>query len=371
MTDSEKVIAVGPFTIYCDLHQVTKNGTLLPLEPKWVSVLTILATNQNQAVKRQLIIDQVWPNSPGVEDSLNRAISNLRKWISKAEGVEIRTIRGYGYQLMELSPTDRPLSHAWFRVRGKLRPWIQVCTIIAALALLYWILLPRQKPTLILLNELTNTLPLTMPDTAISPDRKYQAYSWNEGSGDHVNIYLKQRDTQGVSQFTHSTSICQSARWSGDGNKIAYFEKEEDHWRLKIKPFLGEVERYITAVADIPLSRPSLVWGANDKTIVFTARIAPGDDHGIYEIDLSELHVRTIHTNKDWHFAWPTFSPDFSLLAVLSEASAPGSSNSNYNDRITILKASSGQRLLGQKVTGMVNRLAWTEESVLAFTTQK
>ena len=72
------------------------------IEPKIMDVLELLLTNPNQLIERKKIVAEVWENYGGADESLNQAISQLRKIFDQ---VEIT----YTYQEPIMEKIDREL----------------------------------------------------------------------------------------------------------------------------------------------------------------------------------------------------------------------------------------------------------------------
>lgn len=75
----------------------TMKGTSIRLEPRLMKLLCLLVENRGQMVKRELIIKQVWNDYPGAGESLNQAISWLRKLLEDDQKKIIETLPKSGY----------------------------------------------------------------------------------------------------------------------------------------------------------------------------------------------------------------------------------------------------------------------------------
>ncbi len=119
------------------------------VEPKVMAVLCVLAANAGQTVSREALLAQVWPGRVVVEETLTRAVSQLRLALgdSKGQARMIQTVPKQGYRLL-LSP--HPISPqagepagsvSDQRAPGRWPAWL--AWLIAALlaALLTWLVL--------------------------------------------------------------------------------------------------------------------------------------------------------------------------------------------------------------------------------------
>ncbi len=69
------------------------------LEPRLMRVLCILASREGELVTREQLINEIWNDYGGAEDSLNQAISYLRKTLQDTNKEIIETIPKKGYIL--------------------------------------------------------------------------------------------------------------------------------------------------------------------------------------------------------------------------------------------------------------------------------
>jgi len=88
------------FTIVVAEGTVTDNSTgqTSRLEPRLVRLLNLLVENAGQVTGRSSIITSIWEDYPGAGESLNQAISFLRKALDDDGHQLIRTIPKKGYQ---------------------------------------------------------------------------------------------------------------------------------------------------------------------------------------------------------------------------------------------------------------------------------
>lgn len=95
-------IKIAQWTISDRLGVLTSpGGKSLILEPRLARLLYLLALNEGSIISRQYLIDQIWQETIVNEESLTRAIADLRKILSKHFDTPpmIQTLRKRGYQL--------------------------------------------------------------------------------------------------------------------------------------------------------------------------------------------------------------------------------------------------------------------------------
>lgn len=87
------------------------------LEPKVMSVLSVLARYSGHVVSRKILMDAVWGDAVVTEHTLSRCIYQLREQLGRTigDGQVVETLPKRGYRLLvqiEQSPTD-------FRIHGQ------------------------------------------------------------------------------------------------------------------------------------------------------------------------------------------------------------------------------------------------------------
>jgi DNA-binding winged helix-turn-helix (wHTH) protein/TolB-like protein/tetratricopeptide (TPR) repeat protein len=90
----------GPFRLVPDERQLLRDGTPVSLPPKAFDTLLVLVQHNGHAVKKNDLIEMVWPDAIVEENNLNQYVSLLRKVLD--DGVQgeryIETVRRYGYR---------------------------------------------------------------------------------------------------------------------------------------------------------------------------------------------------------------------------------------------------------------------------------
>ena len=78
------------------------------MEPRLIRLLDVLYRNANEVVKKKDIMESVWQNVVVNEESVPRAILDLRRILNSqfANPPEIQTIRKVGYRLVLNEPKE-------------------------------------------------------------------------------------------------------------------------------------------------------------------------------------------------------------------------------------------------------------------------
>src|SRR4051794_19327589 len=97
-----RVFRIGDYHVDPNRNRVTGPAGESPLQPKVIDVLCALAERHGEVLSRSDLIDRVWGKEFGADESLTRAISQLRKAFGDTREVPqvIETISKRGYRLM-------------------------------------------------------------------------------------------------------------------------------------------------------------------------------------------------------------------------------------------------------------------------------
>ncbi|MNW43764.1 Sensory transduction protein regX3 [compost metagenome] len=86
--------------INSERYEVTAEGLTVELLPKEFALFQFLHRNAGRTFSREQLLDKVWPLEYPVERTVDDHIYRLRKKLKPIHGLEIRTIRGLGYNLV-------------------------------------------------------------------------------------------------------------------------------------------------------------------------------------------------------------------------------------------------------------------------------
>ena len=102
------------------------------LQPQTLKVLVVLARRRNQVVTRSELVDCCWDGRIVGDDVINRCISLLRDFATRAGGFAIETVPKTGYRLVEDAQASRSRIGRW------LAAGVAVLVVMAAAAALWW-----------------------------------------------------------------------------------------------------------------------------------------------------------------------------------------------------------------------------------------
>jgi DNA-binding winged helix-turn-helix (wHTH) protein len=126
--------------------RISEGGKAVQVEPKVLRLLLYLIENRNRLVRKQELLDKVWPDAVVTENALTRAIGLLRKALKDDTHVPrfIETVPMAGYRLIakvsvvEESPAVKPVTGAepaTTSTEGKAGFWGSSKWILAAVLL--------------------------------------------------------------------------------------------------------------------------------------------------------------------------------------------------------------------------------------------
>ena len=99
---SNNLYKLGSFTFNTATHELSNDANRYQLSYKEVELLRKLCEAKSTVVDRQQLLEELW-GSDNVFNSktMNVYINRLRNYLDSDKSVEILTIRGYGYKLIE------------------------------------------------------------------------------------------------------------------------------------------------------------------------------------------------------------------------------------------------------------------------------
>lgn len=90
------VMRFGHWTLRSD-GWLASEGAGVQLPPKELQVLHLLLASAERLVSKDLLLERVWSQGGGSEESLTRCICSLRRYL-KADKGYIKTVYGKGYR---------------------------------------------------------------------------------------------------------------------------------------------------------------------------------------------------------------------------------------------------------------------------------
>ncbi|HEX7847311.1 MAG TPA: response regulator transcription factor [Chitinophagaceae bacterium] len=93
---------LGSFTFNPSTHELSNDSSRFQLSYKEVELLKKLCEAKSTVVDRQVLLAELWGSDNAFNSkTMNVYINRLRNYLNNDKSVEILTIRGYGYKLIE------------------------------------------------------------------------------------------------------------------------------------------------------------------------------------------------------------------------------------------------------------------------------
>lgn len=108
------LLAFGPFRLDRRTYVLSRGGAMVPLSPKLVQVLACLAEARGELVTRELLLDRFWPDVNVTDNTLTRAVADIRKALDDDAGAAtyIQTMARRGYRFVAPVAEEAPVADA-------------------------------------------------------------------------------------------------------------------------------------------------------------------------------------------------------------------------------------------------------------------
>jgi Tol biopolymer transport system component/DNA-binding winged helix-turn-helix (wHTH) protein len=291
--------AFDSFVVDAGKSVLLREGQSVPLTPKAFEILLVLVRNPGRVLKKEELLEEVWPDAFVDENNLPRNISSLRKALGEgpAEHKYIVTLPGQGYRfvagvreleslygvpsrpILESVPTEpakagpAPIVHEEVisSQEAKTKPrWISlivvwcVCLTVAFAITGYflvqqWLHSSQPAPPQRKIWQLTFE-PGLETDPSWSPDGRFVAYS-SDQSG-NFDIWVRSIGEGNSVQVTSSPAHDWQPNWSPDGLSLV-FRSEREGGGLFVVPALGGSERKLCGFGYRPR------WSPDGSQVLF------------------------------------------------------------------------------------------------------
>ena len=105
-TDTSSVITIGNVSLDPETYSVCVDGLPLELNRKEYDILRYLVDRMNRLIEKQTLAEAVWGDAIDQSDNFDfiyAQMKNLRRKLrGKNASIEIKTVYGFGYKLVEL-----------------------------------------------------------------------------------------------------------------------------------------------------------------------------------------------------------------------------------------------------------------------------
>jgi len=100
----ERCVRIGTLTYDYENLTLENNGKQVELSKKEAALASLLMENANTVLRREKLLESLWDDESFVEENtLNVNVARLRKKLEEVDShVEIETVRGIGYRIVEV-----------------------------------------------------------------------------------------------------------------------------------------------------------------------------------------------------------------------------------------------------------------------------
>lgn len=321
--------------------RVTVGSEIRPLEPKSFRLLLFLIENPHRAIPKDEIMAAVWPGSFVSDNSLARAITQIRKALDDdAKSPRfLQTVPTVGYRFLgeciegdHAETSAAPLAGGLSTgVPGRRRRWMLGAAavglgLLAAIAT--WMLVEDRVaepyPLHVVRVAKLTSYPGDERDPAVSPDGSMVAFSWSGAEGNNYDIYVTKPGGQQPLRLTSDPAADDYPAWSLDGSQIAFERRKGSFAEIVVVPPLGGPERVLHNFsrigADLDFSQhPVMSWSPDGRSIVYSGQSGPGQKYRLFLLSVETGAVQAISTpdSNDVGDSSPAFSGDGKFLAFV------------------------------------------------------
>lgn len=355
--NSSRMVQFGAYRFDIEHSTLYHGDEPVILPRKRMEVLRLLAGNAGRIVRKEEILEQVWPDQFIDENNLTLQVFKLRRDLEAdpRKPVHILTVPGIGYMLridpppVAGQPTEWPADSlgadslgAGSTVPGSSvaaaaavpdvsgpRSWLrgrQPPVIIAVLCILAGLLLGaigwHRHPDPPAVVQAYTSLPGLESDPAFSPAGSQLVFSSEGETNNNRDLYLKRSENEEPIRLTDHPDIDSQPAWSPDGRQIAFLrqrESNEDRTRLILLTSLDGAGS-AAAEKEIAIVGSGLDWAPDGSNFVIAD--PPGVEGGtglsLLSVDGRERRSLTRPTaGKVTSDIQPRFSPDGRRIAFL------------------------------------------------------
>ncbi len=311
--------------------RVTVGPEIRPLEPKSFRLLVFLVENPGRALPKDEIMAAVWPGAFVSDNSLARAITQIRKALDDDPKTPryIETVPTVGYRFVGECTEQYG---AAVGISNRRRRWRMLATgaglgLAAGLGFCVVVIEghpPGPYPLHVVSVAKLTSYPGDEREPAVSPDGSTVAFSWSGPEGNNYDIYIVKPGNPKPLRLTTDPSADTFPAWSPDGSQIAFVRRKREFAEILLVSPLGGHERVLHQFsrigADLDFSQhPVLSWSPDGKSILYSGQSGPGEKYRLFLLSVASGAVQLMSTPDeiDVGDSSPAFSGDGKFLAFV------------------------------------------------------
>ena len=359
---------LGDLEVRPDSGEVHGPRGTVRLRPLLVEILLRLAAEPGAVVRRETLLEEVWPRRMVNDEVLSRAIAELRTALGDDARAAryIETLPKIGYRLVATvagveqeavsqapvagtqespRPVRRLVPAAW------LLPAIAIVGVIAAAFVMLRTAADRDHlgPTLAAARVFTSDPALEI-GPRFSPDGRHIAFAL--GAGSETRIVVQRIDDSSRRLVGTGRELLLSPVFFPDGERLAIWRRVAGECAIVEHDLRTGRERRLIDCTLSPRARFDL--SPDGKRIVFAGQLHPQTPTGLWLADVDAGGAPRALTSPEagnGEDAFPRFSPDGRRIAFFR-------GNESHRQPWVVDLASRGARRLGQ-IDGLSYGMAW------------
>ena len=217
------------------------------VEAKQITLLKLLFDNYGQAISRDKIMQEIWPDVIVSDNSVSQLITQLRKTLHDDKGTPkfIKTVPRIGYQLIAHISTKQKEKPAIIN-KSTLAIFMSLGLFIG-LALSYlWHLLTLETPQES--NYSYQSRLTSVPGAEVflrySPNGRYLAFSQTANNRSQMDLVIYDAQSKALHSIKSSGYSEQAPVWSPDGKWLAYYRHDPISCTIRIMSVNNPVETW-------------------------------------------------------------------------------------------------------------------------------
>jgi DNA-binding winged helix-turn-helix (wHTH) protein/dipeptidyl aminopeptidase/acylaminoacyl peptidase len=337
-SDKPYLLKFGSFTLDLQRHGLFRGNSRVHLTSKPFETLAVLVEHRGKTVGKQQLLDAVWKGAFVTEDSIVKAIREIRRVLEdeKSNPQFIQTVPGEGYrfiaEITRADPPEKPFdlisedlnfkvaAEATVvpeRVAGRLRVgfWVTAATLGLLTILVAVIFLrPSVDPESPHQRRISDDFPGSQTEASLSPDGNWLAFTSDHSEG-IPQVWIQSMPRGKPHQLTVGDIPSHHASWSPNGGEIVFSrgaDWQQDIW--SISAFGGPPRILIEGGRNASWSRDGnrLVFEKDDE--IWMANADGSGQHRVEGVPPNELLL----VDRE-----PSLSPDGSQIAFFQPEDGP------------------------------------------------
>lgn len=375
-TEAPTRFRVGDVVVDADANELVVDGTVQRIEGRTMAVLVHLAGHAGEVARREAIMAEVWRGRIVTDDSLTRAIAQLRQVLGDAAAIE--TIPKVGYRLKwPVAALDEAMPepvHAQASPGPAPRPrsparWLGLGAALVAGLVGAWWLRGAIRPVGEDLRPLA--IQSVTPVAAIPGVKRMPRFSRDgqqlvfdlQAEDDNVNrdLWVVDLPTWSARQVTRGRAIEQHADWTADGAALVYARSEAGRCELVRKSLVTGVEHVLRECRYGTFVRPRV--SPDGQRIVYSDLIDNGTQAVLFEADLKTGERRQLTAPEPgWFDLYPEYTPDGRRVLF-------GRATLSAVRDLYVLDLASGETLALHREPGIITDATMENDGVYMFAT--